>query len=50
MKGFYHTAVYEHGGHLGRGTSIIYICIGYPFLKMFHIKFGFDWPNGFRNL
>ena len=29
-------------------TSIIYIHIDYPFLLMLHIKFGFDWPSGFR--
>ena len=29
---------------------IIYIHIGFPFLYMYmlHIKFGFDWPSGFR--
>ena len=39
---------YMHGGHLGHVTWIIYIHIGYPFLLMLHIKFGFDWPSGFR--
>ena len=29
-------------------TWIIYIHINYPFLLMLHIKFGFDWPSGFR--
>ena len=29
-------------------TLIIYIHIGYPFLLMLHIKFGFNWPSGFR--
>ena len=47
LKGF---TIYGHGGHLGHVTWIIYmyIHIGYPFLLMFHIKFGFDWPCGFR--
>ena len=27
---------------------IIYLHICYPFLLMLHIKFGFDWPSGFR--
>ena len=27
---------------------IIYIHIGSPFLLTLHIKFGFDWPSGFR--
>ena len=29
-------------------TWIIYIHIGYPFLLMLYIKFGFDWSSGFR--
>ena len=37
--------IYGHGGHLGPVTWIIYIHIGSHFL---HIKFGFDWPSGFR--
>ena len=40
--------IYGHGGHLGHVTWIIYIHIGYPLLYMLHIKFGFDWPIGFR--
>ena len=35
-------------GHLGHLTWIIYIHIGYPFLLMLYIKFGFDWSSGFR--
>ena len=27
---------------------LVYIHIDYPFLLMLHIKFGFDWPSGFR--
>ena len=46
-KGFF-TILYGHGGHLGHVTLIIYIYIGYPFLLMLHIKFGFNWPSGFR--
>ena len=37
-----------HCGHLGHATYIIYIHIDNPFLLMLHIKFGFDWPSGFR--
>ena len=37
-----------HGCHLGHVTWIFYIHICYPFLLMIHIKFGFDWPSGFR--
>ena len=40
--------MYGHGGHLGHETWTIYIHIDYPFLLMLHIKFGFDWPSGFR--
>ena len=40
--------MYGHGGHLGHATRISYIHIGSPFLLMLHIKFGFDWPSGFR--
>ena len=34
--------------HLGHVTWIIYIYINYLFLLMLHIKFGFDWPSGFK--
>ena len=44
LEGF----LYGHGGHFGYVTLIIYIHIGYPFLLMLHIKFGFNWPSGFR--
>ena len=40
--------MYGHGSHLGHVTWISYIHIGSPFLLMLHIKFGFDWPSGFR--
>ena len=40
--------IYGHCGHLGHVTWIIYIHIDNPFLLMLHIKFGFDWPTGFR--
>ena len=41
--------IYSHGGHLGHVTSTIYINFYCPFLTMLHIKFGFDWPSGFRD-
>ena len=41
-------AIYSHGGHLGHVTLTIYINIHSLFLRMLHIKFGFDWPSGFR--
>ena len=39
-----------HGGHLGHVTWTIYMYINFrsPFLRMLHMKFGFDWPSGFR--
>ena len=40
--------IYEHGGHLGQVTWNIYIHIDSPFLQMLRMKFGFDWPSGFR--
>ena len=41
-------AIYSHGGHLGHATLTIYINFHSLFLRMLHIKFGFDWPGGFR--
>ena len=40
--------IYEHDGHLGHVTWTIYINFRSPFLRMLHMKFGFDWPSGFR--
>ena len=37
-----------HGGHLGHVTWTIYINFRSPFPRRLHIKFGFDWPSGFR--
>ena len=39
---------FKHGGHLGHVTWTIYINFCSPFLRMLHMKFGFDWPSGFR--
>ena len=46
FKGFF--SIYSHGGHLGHETWTIYINFRSPFLRMLHMKFGFDWPSGFR--
>ena len=43
-------AIYSHGGHLGHVTLIIYINFRSPFLRMLHMKFGFDWPSSFRGV
>ena len=40
--------IYSHGGHLGHVTMTLYANFHSLFLRMLHIKFGFDWPNGFR--
>ena len=40
--------IYGHGGQLGHVTWTIYINFRSPFPKRFNIKFGFDWPSGFR--
>ena len=40
--------IYWHGGHLGHVTWTIYINFRSPFPRRLHIKFGFDWPSGFR--
>ena len=40
--------IYGRGGHLGHVTWTIYTNFCSPFPRRLHIKFGFDWPNGFR--
>ena len=40
-------AIYSHGGLLGHVTMTIYTNFHLLFLRMLHIKFGFDWPSGF---
>ena len=40
-------AIYSHGGHLGDVTLTFYINFHFLFLRMLHIKFGFDWLNSF---
>ena len=34
--------------HLGHVTWTIYTNFRSPFTRRLHIKFGFDWPSGFR--
>ena len=41
-------AIYSNGDHLGHVTLTIYTNFHSSFLRMLHIKFGFDWPSGFR--
>ena len=41
-------AIYSHCGHFGHVTLTIYTTIHCPFLMILHIKFGSDWPSGFR--
>ena len=40
--------IYGHGGYLVHVTWVIYINFGSPFTRRLHMKFGFDWPSGFR--
>ena len=40
--------IYGHGGELGHVTWTICTNFGPPFPRRLHIKFGFDWPSGFR--
>ena len=40
--------IYWHGGQLGHVTWTTYINFRSPFPRRLHIKFGFDWPIGFR--
>ena len=41
-------AIYSHGSHLGQVTWTIYTNFLSPFPRMLLMKFGFDWPSGFR--
>ena len=40
--------IYGHGGHLGHVTNMTRIKFLSPYPRRLHIKFGFDWPSGFR--
>ena len=40
--------IYGHGVHLGHVAWTIYTNFRSPFPRRLHIKFGFDWPSGFR--
>ena len=40
--------IYGHGSRLGHVTWTIYTKFGSPFLRMFHMMFGFDWPSSFK--
>ena len=40
--------IYGHGGNLGHVTWNICTKFDSPFPKRLRIKFGFDWPSGFR--
>ena len=46
FKGFF--SIYRHGGHLGHVTWTIYVNFLSLLPRRLHIKFGFDWPSGFR--
>ena len=40
--------IFGRDGHLSHVTLPIYINLLSPFPRRLHIKFGFDWPSGFR--
>ena len=40
--------IYGRGGHLGHVTKLLPTNFRVPYPMRFHIKFGFDWPSGFR--
>ena len=40
--------IHGHGGHLGHVTLTIYITFHSLFPEGLHMKFGIDWPSGFR--
>ena len=40
--------IYGRGCHIGHVTLTIYINFHSPFPMRLHIKFGFDWPSGFK--
>ena len=40
--------IYGPGGHFGPVTWTIYINFRSSFPRRLHMKFGFDWPSGFR--
>ena len=44
-KGFYHIWAWRPSWVCDLDS----LCkLSFPFLKRLHMKFGFDWPNGFR--
>ena len=40
--------IYGRGGHLGHVTQMPRTNFCSPYPRRLHIKFGFDWPSGFR--
>ena len=40
--------IYGHGGHLCHVIWTIYIKFCSAFPRRLNMKFGFDWPSGFR--
>ena len=40
--------IYEHDGKIGHETYTIYINFLSHFPRRIHMKFGIDWPLGFR--
>ena len=40
--------IYRRGGHPGHVTRVPRTNFRSPYPRRLHIKFGFDWPSGFR--
>ena len=40
--------IYGCGGHLGHMTQMLQTNFCSPYPRRLDIKFGFDWPSGFR--
>ena len=40
--------IYGHGGHLSHTTCTIYINFLFHLPRRIHMKFGINWPIGFR--
>ena len=45
LKGF---TINGRGGHLGHVNRMLSTYFRSPYPMRLHIKFGFDWPSGFR--
>ena len=47
-SGEFFFTIYGHGGHLGHVTWTIKINFRSPLPRRLQMKFGIDWPSGYR--